>query len=472
MKKLFISVVCVLVLSAFVFGQTQVGKVVGTVTDTDGNALPGVLVKATSPKLVGEATSVTDENGVYRLLNLVPGTYSISYGMEGFKTIEQKGVELSIEQTLQMNQKMELGKIETIIEVIGEAPLIDVKSQSKGVTLKKEVFTTLPKGRNFDSLATTVPGVNDEPMLSGTSVDGASGAENMFYVDGVNTNDLVDGESAQNVSFDFVEEVQFKSSGYNAEFGGSVGGVINVVTRSGGNEFHGEVIGYYGSDWLTTAPSEFTAIDANGRNGRKYLSLDVNDSTKAAYYTAEEATGELAYNRFELGFNLGGYLIKDKIWFFGSLMPNMYNRTGTYDFALQGYDGAPVEHTRKTTTLNYLVKLTTQPFKNVRLGASFVNNNFKYEGNRTVYNDSSSTTLDHSAFGYTYPNFTASGYADITMGNNLMLSVRGGWFYTDQKDQLVTQDVPRNSFTMEQPYGYARTTNEKLGSPVCSHGCV
>ena len=114
-----------------------------------------------------------------------------------------------MEQTLQMNQKMELGKIETVIEVIGEAPLIDVKSQSKGVTLKKEVFTTLPKGRNFDSLATTVPGVNDEPLLSGTSVDGASGAENMFYVDGVNTNNLTDGESGQDVSFDFVEEVQF-----------------------------------------------------------------------------------------------------------------------------------------------------------------------------------------------------------------------------------------------------------------------
>jgi protocatechuate 3,4-dioxygenase beta subunit len=89
MKKLFISAICVLVLSAFVFGQSQVGKIVGTVTDTDGNALPGVLVKATSPKLVGEATSVTDENGVYRLLNLVPGTYTIAFSMEGFKTVEQ-----------------------------------------------------------------------------------------------------------------------------------------------------------------------------------------------------------------------------------------------------------------------------------------------------------------------------------------------------------------------------------------------
>ncbi len=81
-------------------------------------------------------------------------------------------------------------------------------------------------------------------MLGGTSVDGASGLENMYYIDGTDITNIVNGTSGQSVSFDFVDEVQVKASGYQAEFGGSLGGVINVVTRSGGNEFHGEVVGY------------------------------------------------------------------------------------------------------------------------------------------------------------------------------------------------------------------------------------
>ena len=81
-------------------------------------------------------------------------------------------------------------------------------------------------------------------MLGGTSVDGASGLENMYYIDGTDITNIVSGANGQTVSFDFVDEVQVKASGYQAEFGGSLGGVINVVTRSGGNEFHGEVLGY------------------------------------------------------------------------------------------------------------------------------------------------------------------------------------------------------------------------------------
>ena len=84
-----------------------------------------------------------------------------------------------------------------------------------------------------------------ENLVGGISIDGSSGGENMFYVDGQNTNSVFGGQGAQQAAFDFVDEVQIKASGYQAEFGGSLGGVINVVTRSGGNEFHGDVVGYY-----------------------------------------------------------------------------------------------------------------------------------------------------------------------------------------------------------------------------------
>jgi len=95
------------------------------------------------------------------------------------------------------------------------------------------MFTKLPRGRDFTSVVSvTTGGVNDEPLLGGISMDGASGSENMFLVDGVDTTDMYSGTSAHRVLFEFVEEVQVKSSGYGAEYGGSMGGVINVITRS------------------------------------------------------------------------------------------------------------------------------------------------------------------------------------------------------------------------------------------------
>ena len=120
-----------------------------------------------------------------------------------------------------------------------------VKSATKGMTLSTTVFETLPKGRNFDSLITIIAGAAQEDRAGGASVDGATGLENMFYIDGMDTTEIYKGSMKQEASYEFVDEVQVKSSGYQAEFGGSSGGVVNVITRSGGNEFHGEAVGYY-----------------------------------------------------------------------------------------------------------------------------------------------------------------------------------------------------------------------------------
>jgi len=125
--------------------------------------------------------------------------------------------------------------------------------------------------RNFDSLVTTDPGLSNEYLLGGTSVDGASGLENMYYVDGTDITDLTYGRSAQSVNFDFVDEVQVRASGYQAEFGGSLGGVISVITRSGGNQFSGELVGYY---------SGYKLRDQY----RDTLSLKIDDTSKAVYY--------------------------------------------------------------------------------------------------------------------------------------------------------------------------------------------
>ncbi|MGQ9579304.1 MAG: carboxypeptidase regulatory-like domain-containing protein, partial [Candidatus Aminicenantales bacterium] len=227
------------------------GKIYGTVTDENGNPLPGVSVEATSPSLVGKAATVTDASGVYRLFALTPGTYRVSFTLQGFKPLVREGIIITIDQTLKLDVTLQMGPIEEEITVIGKSPLIDIKSTTKGMTLSKEMFQVLPRGRNFDSLVTAVPGVNYEPWAGGLSVDGATVAENVYLVDGSNVMRVDTGRPQQSAVFEFVDEVKIIASGYGAEHGGALGGVVSVITRQGGNEYHGELIGYYSGSKLS-----------------------------------------------------------------------------------------------------------------------------------------------------------------------------------------------------------------------------
>ncbi len=431
----------------FIFGalaaQQTTARIIGTVQLEDGSFVRGVTVEATSPKLVGKTTSVTDENGVFRLSYLTPGSYKLVFSLPGFQTIVRENVQLTLEQTLNLKVTMKLGSIEEAVTITGQVDQIDIKSTTKGMTMTLEMFQGLPMGRNFDSMATAVPGISSESLLlGGISVDGASGLENMYYVDGADTTNILDGSAGQNVSFDFVDEVQVKASGYAAEFGGSLGGVINVVTRSGGNEFHGEVIGYFDGSALRAKP-------------RDILDLDVYDTSKAVYYPYDTYYGVNDDRKYEGGFNLGGYIFKDRLWFFGSIMPSFYatTRTTTYFY------GDVREWKRTENYMNFSVKLTAQPFKNLRLGASVVNNFHKYKGNLSNYFGNSNPERSYNDYGFSFPNLSGSFSADLTLGNNVMLSGRAGYFKTNQNKQLVQPTEPCFQFLTEAPGGYYRTTN-------------
>jgi len=221
-----------------------------------------VTVEATSPKLVGKAATVTDATGTFRLMALPSGTYQLTFSLPGFKTLIRKDIILQLSQTLVVNVTMEPAAIEEQVTVVGQSPLIDVKSTVKGQVMTKETFMNLPRGRSFDSLIGIMPGVQSEGITGGLSVDGATGTENMWYVDGADVTNVHIGTSGQNVVLELVDEVKVTASGYNAEFGGSMGGVVNVISRSGGNTFHGDVMVYYNNNemWMQgKAPRLFYA---------------------------------------------------------------------------------------------------------------------------------------------------------------------------------------------------------------------
>jgi len=430
-RNLFLAVFGVVLLTASLFGQIPTkGNIFGTVTDEEGGPLPGVTVEATSPSLLGKAATLTDGAGKYRLLSLQPGIYSISFSLQGFKHVTRSEIVIQINQTITVDVQMGMGAIEEEITVVGQSPLIDVKSTTKGMTLTKMMFEVLPKGRNFDTLVTAVPGVNVEPGFggSGMSVDGASSAENMYYVDGTDIGSITTGVREQSAAFEFVEEVQVLASGYEAEYGGAVGGVVSVITRQGGNEFHGELIGYYSGSAL------------NG-NERDTLRRNPLNTFEAEYVNYQDLYGKDDIKRAEVGFSLGGYLIKDRVWFFGSFLPVFRNTTRHVEFLT-----TPVQegdYDRKQTYWNFQGKLTAQPFGFMRIGASFVNNFYKYRGSLPARNGTGNPDdPEWGNYGFDFPNWSAAGFADVTLGANLMMNIRGGRFFYNQTNQQVQPEVP------------------------------
>jgi hypothetical protein len=279
--------------AAFAAAQTT-GDIAGRVTDEQGGALPGATVEARSPALQGTRTAVTDATGTYRLVVLPPGVYHVTATIQGFSRIELT-VPVSLAKTSSVDFRLTAAVQESVV-VSGEAPVVDTTSAATGSNFDNREIKTLPTGRNYSSVVLVAPGVTTQSSNTNTfagtiTIYGSSGLENSFILDGSDTTGVEYGAQGKNLNFEFIQEVDVKTGGYQAEFGRSTGGVINVITKSGGNEFHGDVFGYYTSD----------SLQANNKHPNENL-----------YGTNQ------GYKRYDGGLDLGGYALKDRIWFFGA----------------------------------------------------------------------------------------------------------------------------------------------------------
>ncbi len=421
-------------------GQEQGGEIVGTVFLPDGTSIPGVAVEVTSSKLIGKRIAVTNENGKYRFPVLPSGKYKIEFKLEGFKSRTNKNVEVILGKTIKIDTIMETGDIKTEIIVVGNTPTIDVRKSSSSENITKDIISKLPKGRSFLSVITKGSGVNYEKSFdddaqgadkyddgsrsnSGISFDGASSSENTFYVDGVDTTTLYTGDSGARVNVDFIEEVQVKSAGYAAEFGGSMGGVISVITKSGGNEFHGSLNLDYTGDILDGGLS-------------RTLRLSPFDNTVAEHVQYKEDN----WDEFQPGLSLGGFIIKDKLWFFGAFQPRFTKRIRPASHIEgEGFSGS---YEQKRTTLAGSLKLTGQIANNLRLSLSGSLDNYKREGDLPAFDGRDNPEKEFDTFGWEYPAFTMGGSLDYTLGNNLLISASGGYYKSDRV-QAVGPTGPR-----------------------------
>jgi len=237
-------------------GQERVGGLVGVVTDGSGAAIPGATITVTAPSGAELQTVTTDANGNYRVQQVPAGIYVVSAHSQGFSTTRKTDILVELGRATRVEFQLEVGHISEQVVVSADAIQVDSQSSSSAVIVTKEFADLIPKGHSFYDLVAVAPGARPESKTGGVQVDGASGSENTFYLDGMEVTSIQTGElgSQNQIPIEMVEQTQIKNGVMDAQYGGAMGGVINAVLRSGSNELHGQVGFYFDNDALKARP--------------------------------------------------------------------------------------------------------------------------------------------------------------------------------------------------------------------------
>ncbi len=360
-----IALALMLLVAPALFAQTT-GRIDGRTLGTDGEPIPGVTVTASSPSLQGTQTQTTDADGRFRFVNLPPGFYTVRAELEGFNNVEQPQVRVGIDRTVSLEFTMTTA-VTAEVTVLGTAPVVDTTKAETGVSISSETFDQLPLTRDFYAVAQVAPGVATD--AAGTMFYGSTGAENQYLIEGLNTTGAELGIEGKVLNFDFIQEVEVKTGGLAAEYGRITGGIISAITKSGGNEFQGDVFGYYEG-------GDLQSDDTTGGDLPQTATTVVNTDEQTDY-----------------GFDLGGYLVKDSLWFFLA-----YDRVERQDLSqvirpLSG-PGSPTvgsEIPADVTSDLYAGKLTWRLNANNNLAVSAFGDPREREGNLFVISGPPST---------------------------------------------------------------------------------
>src|SRR5580704_10460357 len=318
------------------------GTITGVVRDASGAVVPGAPVKLTSP--YGDRATVTNSAGAYTFSGLVAGTgYSITVSQAGFSAATMGGLTAGINQTTNADINLEVGTAAQSVDVTAASNAIDTTSTSIGANIDDSLMKNVPVGRNIASVMAMAPGVadSDGAGTSNPSINGASGLENEYVINGANVTDpgfggfgtysRVYGSLGNGINFDFIQEVQVQTGGFEAQYGEALGGIVNVVTKSGTNQFHGDIFGYF-------QPEQFEATRTNAHP----LLVSKTD------YLVHQSS-------IDYGADAGGRILKDKLFFYGGFNPLI---NGTYkeaDPVYANYALGVID--RKLTTYDYTGKL-------------------------------------------------------------------------------------------------------------------
>jgi hypothetical protein len=405
--------------------QERFGGLTGTAADASGGILPGATVTITNQATGAVREVITGPNGTYAVSDLEPGRYTIAFELQGFARFEVPDIQVLLGRTLKVDAMLKVGSITEVVQVTADnTPAIDLQTTTVAHNVTAEEIERLPKGRSFQSLALTAPSVNSGDIEGGFQVNGASGAENAFTVDGVVTNSLINGRSRQDTVFEYLQEVQVKTTGISAEYGGALGGVISAVTKSGGNTFRGEGHYYFLGSPLSAAPP-------------KRLNLNPTDLT-TVQYVQEEKNDDF---QSEIGGSIGGPILPDRLFFFASYSPRFRSQTNDYRFS---NGTTPGQMERDQTYQQAFGKVTYATNRLTASGSVLFTPTTSdgtlpsYDGSGSNFNTTSLASQEiNRGRGFDQDQVNTSGTLDITIGNASFVQVRGGYFYDNYKDTGV-----------------------------------
>jgi hypothetical protein len=458
------SIFCLLMfcLALTVIGQETTGGIEGTVKDPAGAVVPNVTVSIVSSDRAVSGTTTTgigsgfrrtvntNENGFFRVLQVPPGTYDITTApVSGFGESRYENVAVTIGRNTQLEIALGVGTASALVDVsAADAQTIDTTSSAVQNTINAQKIELVPKGTGFAGLLRTVPGARPETRSGGFSVDGASGGENVFVIDGQEVTNFRTGtlNEAYNIPTQLVQEMQVKSSGFEAQYGGATGGVVSVVTRGGNNDFHGE----FG---IQFEPSKFRGDPRPGLNRFTSGTVAANTYVQTAELIAPPKLG--GTDAFYTA-NLSGPIIKDRLWFFTSYSPQVFSA----DVNALYYTSAPAatrtfitsERYSRITKYEYaFARLDASPFNNLRLTGTFL-------WNPQIQQGSIPDTIN---FGTGLPSNNYGGTIGTLRGNEFA-ALQGG----RQPSNTVTFAgvyTPWSNVVVEARYGRGYL-NEKLGN--------
>jgi len=335
-----LAVTALLITSAALFAQETTGGLAGTVRDSTGAVVGGAHVEVKGSSLAGAKAMDTDSAGNYRFSNLPPGVYGINISATGFKTTKRDGLTVEVGHLPTVDITLEVGTTAEVVEVSGQAPVIDVTTNTNQTNLTNQDLQDQPHGYSFQSVIQYAPMARNEPLAGGTGMNagtggappgstssgaangymigGAADSESSYLVEGQDTENISMGYSNANVPFEFIQEVQVKTSGIEAEHGGALGGVVNVVMKKGSNAFHGSVFGTYEANALDGSPTPTIRYDPFA------LATSGLDNNTQTYQPKQDH-----YRQAQPGFDVGGAIVKDRLWFFAGFAP-FYQSTSRY----------------------------------------------------------------------------------------------------------------------------------------------
>ena len=296
--KLCLLIVLIFLITSFSSAQTQTGSITGMVTDESDQPLPGASVTLAGPAMMGTRVYSTTINGDFRFPAVPPGKeYSLTIEMPGFQASTREGITVNVGKSISLRIKLVQSTIEESVVVRATPPVVDIKNAKLSVNYSDDLITNVPLERDYIDVIKSAPGVISGPddIFRTFVANGGTTRSNQIALDGVNVVDPYSGVNKIDMSFDIYEDFEMELSSHPAEVGMTDGAYINIVTKSGGNEFHGQASIYFFNDSMVKSLIPSSEAEAVG---------------------LEEPSG---YKRWlDTSFSIGGPLVRDKLWFFAN----------------------------------------------------------------------------------------------------------------------------------------------------------